>query len=139
MFRWRETQRGSVAVQVGLLAAVLIGFGALGTEVTQLLLRQRQMQSAADAAALSGAMALTSKQGADYQREARAIAATSGFRDRAGSTRVTVNGPHGNSAASVEVVITQTQTLPMLGLFVSGGIDVGARAVATAPPARLSE
>lgn len=139
MRRRRKAQRGSIAVQVGLLSAVLIGFAALGTEVTLLFLRQRQMQSAADAAALSAAMALTSKHAEDYQREARAIAAASGFRDGAGGTRITVNGPHGHSTSAVEVIIAQPQTLTLLGLFMAGSIDVGARAVATAPPARLSE
>ena len=139
MTRRRKAQRGSIAIQVGLLATVLIGFAALGTEVTLLFLRQRQMQSAADAAALSAAMALTGKPAEDYQREARAIAAASGFRDGTGGTRIIVNAPYGHRASAVEVIIRQPQALTILGLFIAGRIDVGARAVATAPPARLSE
>ncbi len=43
---------GSVAIQLALLLVVVIGMAALGVEITFLLFKHRQMQSAADAAAL---------------------------------------------------------------------------------------
>ncbi|HEY3267582.1 MAG TPA: pilus assembly protein TadG-related protein [Armatimonadota bacterium] len=48
-------QRGSTLIQVVLMMVVLIGFTALTTDYGILVLRQRQLQVAVDAAALSGA------------------------------------------------------------------------------------
>ena len=123
-------QRGSIAVQVGLLATVLIGFAGLGTEVTLLLLRQRQLQSAADAAALSAAMIPSG-----YRTEALAIAAEAGFRNGITGTSVTINSPpatgdHRGDAGAVEVIISQPQKVAMLGLFVADELEISARAVA---------
>jgi Putative Flp pilus-assembly TadE/G-like len=137
MSRRRHAQRGSIAVQVGLLATVLIGFAALGIEVTQLLLRQRQMQSAADAAALSAAMVHASDHPAGYRGEALAITAEAGFRNGKDGAFVAVNNPpvtgdHRGEAEAVEVIIRQTQKVAMLGLFITNEPEVGARAVAIA-------
>ena len=136
MMGQRRARRGSVAVQIGLLATVRVGFAALGTEVTLLLLRQRQMQSAADAAALSGAMVRAGDHPSDYAGEALAIAAAVGFRDGSDGTSVKVSA---GAPGAVTVVITTSQTVAMLSLFMSGSVGIAARAVATAPPARLTE
>ena len=141
MIKWQEARRGSVAVQVGLLAMVLIGFAALGTEVTLLLLRQRQMQSAADAAALSAAMVSSG-----YRNEALAIAAEAGFRNGGDGIRVSVNKPpatgdHRGEVMAVEVIISQPRKAAMLGLFIANELEVSARAVAMGgrSPVRLAE
>ena len=44
---YRRSERGAVAVQVALTMLALIGLASLGTEVTYLLLNQRQAQAAA--------------------------------------------------------------------------------------------
>ena len=49
-----------MAAHVAVMMIVIVGFAALGIEVGYLLLKHRQMQSAADAAAMSGATALGS-------------------------------------------------------------------------------
>ena len=76
-----RSRRGSVAIMMGALLAVLMGMVALGTEITFVLYKQRQMQSAADTAALSAATALSKGYPADFTVEGRAISAASGFVD----------------------------------------------------------
>ena len=70
-----DAVRGSVAVTVALVAVVLIGLVALGVEVTSLFLKQTQMQSAADASAVAGAMALAESSPSGLTVEAKAVAA----------------------------------------------------------------
>jgi len=48
-------RRGAVAIQVALMLTAIVGVSALGTEITFLLYKHRQMQSAADSAALGAA------------------------------------------------------------------------------------
>jgi hypothetical protein len=133
----QHASRGSVAVFLGLMLAVLIGIAALGTEVVYAMVRERQMQATASAAAVSAALALTTLHPADPIAEARAIAATSGFTNGTGGTTVTVNipplrGPYAGIAKAVEVIVGQPQTLPLSGLFFVGPWNINARAVALA-------
>lgn len=128
-------RRGSVAIQIGLLLTVIVGMSALGTEITFLMYKHRQMQSAADSAALGAATALATGRPSDPVLEARAIAASLGFVDGVNSTTVTVNRPpltgvHTADTAAVEVVVSQPQLLTMVGLFREGLVSVGAHAVA---------
>jgi hypothetical protein len=107
----------------------------LGTEITFVMYKQRQMQSAADSAAHGAATALSKGYPANHALEAKAIAATGGFVDGAGGVVVTVNKPpaSGNNTANagaVEVIITQPQTLQLVSLFSEAAFNVGARAVA---------
>jgi hypothetical protein len=53
-----EKQGGQVLVQVALLLVVLLGFLALAVDVSQVYLKRRQLQNAADAAALEGARSM---------------------------------------------------------------------------------
>lgn len=136
------SERGSVAIQIGLALIVVIGMVALGIEITFLMYKHRQMQSAADSAALGGATALAIGYPADFALEARAIAASVGFVHGVDDVTVTVNSPptigsHVGDTSAVEVIVQQSQTLSMVGLFRAGLFDVGARAVATQGNANL--
>jgi hypothetical protein len=128
-------RRGSVAIQIGLMMIVVLGVVALGTEITFLMFKHRQMQSAADSAALGGATALGTGFPADFVLQARAIAASAGFVHGVDAATVAVNHPPTIGAlagdpSAVEVFVAQPQTLGMISLFRSGLFDVGARAVA---------
>lgn len=133
---WRD-RRGGVAIQLAFLMLFLMGMGALGTEVVYLLLMHRRMQSAADAAALNSATALSAGYPAVPSVEALATTAAAGFTNGTNSTTVTVNipplsGPRAGDAGSVEVIVSQPQTLGLISLFGPATYEVGARAVATA-------
>jgi len=130
-----QARDGSVATVLAILLLTLIGFAALGTDVTYAIVKQRQMQAVATAAALSGATALMTGYPADYTVEAKAVAASVGFANGTAGTTVTINHPpaSGNytaSATAVEVIISQPQTLPLAGLFGPRNWTVRGRAVA---------
>ena len=129
-------ERGSVAVHIGLMMIVLIGMAALGIEVGSLYLAQRRMQAAADAAAVSAAMARATGRPADFRIEAKAVASTFGYINGVNGTTITVNspparGPNSANLAAIEVIVSQPQELALIKVYRSGTFDVGARAVAT--------
>lgn len=132
----RHDTRASVAIHIALISTVLIGMSALGIETGVLFMKQRSMQSAADAAAYSAALARATGQPADYRTEAKAIAASYGYVDGVDGTAVTINspparGPNAGNAAAIEVIVSQPQDLSLMKVYRSGAVNVGARAVAT--------
>jgi Putative Flp pilus-assembly TadE/G-like len=78
-------ERGAVSVMMGFLIIPLVGFLALGFEASNWYLTTRGMQNAADSATLAAAI----NAGANYDVEARAVAAQYGFVD--GTNNVTVS------------------------------------------------
>ena len=85
--RLRADERGGVAIMMGILMIPLVGFLALGFEVSNWYLITRGMQNAADAAALAAAI----NNGPNYDVEARAVAATYGFVDGVNNVLVGVS------------------------------------------------
>ena len=83
--RLRADERGGVSVIMGFLLIPLVGFLALGSEVSNWYLITRGMQNAADAATLAAAI----NNGANYNVEALAVAAQYGFIN--GQNNVTVS------------------------------------------------
>src|SRR4029079_3494960 len=121
--------------QIGLVLSVLVGMTALGTEMTFLSFKHRQMQSAADSAAQSAATRIAKGYPDDFRLEANAVAAQVGFVNGAGGVTVTVNQPpssgtHTADSTAIEVIITQPQTLALVSVFRSALFSVSVRAVA---------
>lgn len=126
---------GSVAIQLALATIVILGMVSLGVEITFLMYKHRQMQTAADAAAFSSAVAKKAGYPSDYSLEARAVTASVGYVNGTDGVAITVNSPplSGNyttNSGAVEVVVSQPQTLGLISLFRSSLFSVGARAVA---------
>jgi hypothetical protein len=133
---WRSSQ-GSVAVLVALVLVMLLGFGALGTEVVFAMFKQRQMESTASSAAQAGAVALMTGHPTDFTIETRAVATTAGFTNGTAGVTVTINhppltGPNTGNASAVEVIVGQPQTMLLSRLFFAGTWNITGRAVATA-------
>jgi len=84
--RLRRDERGTVSVMMGFLIIPLMGFLALGFEVSNWYLISRGMQNAADAATIAAAV----NNGANYAAEAKAVAAAYGFVNGANNVSVTV-------------------------------------------------
>jgi Flp pilus assembly protein TadG len=84
LHRLREDQRGTVSVIMGFLIIPLVGALGIGFEVSNWYMNGRGMQNAADAAALAAA----TNGGANYDVEAKAVAARYGFVD--GVNNITV-------------------------------------------------
>ncbi len=130
----RQSRRGSVAIVMAIALPVTIGMLGLGAEISFLLYKQRQMQSAADAAALGGATAVQSGHPAPAV-EARGTTGFLGFVHGAAGVTVAVNkpplsGPQAGNNSAVEVIITQPYTMRLISLVHSGLFNVTARAVA---------
>ncbi|MEN9718583.1 MAG: hypothetical protein RIQ99_1461 [Pseudomonadota bacterium] len=131
-------RRGSVAVQVALVLTVLVGFAALGLEITTLLLQQRKQQAAADAAAI--AAGVTGRTTTQLTNEALAMTGNYGFVNGSNSVVVTVNKPATGGtydANSVEVIVQKAYPARLLKLFKYSSFTIKARAV-SAPGRRSS-
>ncbi len=132
----KSRRRGSVAIQIGILMTILIGMAGLGTEIPYLMFKQRQLQTAADSAALSAAVALTAGY-PDITTEANGVTAALGFVNGTGNVTVTVNNPpksgnYTSNSSAVEVIVIQPQTLKMAGLLGVSQYNLTARTVALA-------
>jgi Flp pilus assembly protein TadG len=132
--RFCRSNRGSVAIMMGITLTVTIGVAGLGAEITFLLFRHRQLQTVADAAALSAAAAMQAGY-PTFDVEARAVAASLNFPNGVNGVAITPNNPPGSGAyarntGAVEVIASQPQTLAMVGLVSNGLFNVTARAVA---------
>ena len=133
----RRAERGSVAVITAITLTAVLGFVALGTEVVFVLLKQREMQSTASAAALAGATAIQSGYTAKIAVEADAVAANAGFVNGTSGVTVTVNNPpvggqESGVTTAVQVIISQPQVLPISNLFNVPSWSITGRAEATA-------
>jgi Flp pilus assembly protein TadG len=141
----RQAREGAVAIQMALIFTALIGMGALASEIGFALYKHRQMQSAADAAAYGAAIAKSAGYPATLATEAYADAAAVGFVNGVNGVTIAVNnpptsGPNTTNTSAIEVIITQPQTLTVVGAVnsltgsanPSGLFNLGVRAVATA-------
>jgi hypothetical protein len=128
---WRD-ESGSV-MSFLVVVPVLMGAVAIGVETGELYRTKRQMQSAADDAALAGSIdRLAAKNNTTITATARYEAQRNGFQDGVNSVSVTVNaaptGPYASIPGAVEVVITKPQSF---GFGVtSGNFTMRARSVA---------
>jgi hypothetical protein len=114
----------------------LIGAAALGAEMGLEYFLQRQMQGAADAAALSAANAIVAGNPTGFVGEGRAVAATYGFVHGSNSTTVTitrppVSGNYTGSANAVEAVVRKPYTRILSSIVLQEPVSIAARAVAT--------
>jgi hypothetical protein len=94
--RLRADERGAVSITMGIMMIPLVGFLALGFEVSNWYMITRSMQNAADAATLAAAI----NNSANYDVEARAVAAQYGFT---------------NGVNNVTIGVSNTATCPATG------------------------
>jgi len=116
--RLRRDDSGSV-LSFLVVVPVLIGTVALGVETGQMYRVKRQMQGAADAAALSAAVdRMAGKDSATITATALYEAQRNGFQNGINSVAVTVNAPptsgsNVSTAGAVEVIITKSQSFSL--------------------------
>jgi Flp pilus assembly protein TadG len=148
-YRKPRSRRGAVAVLVALCLVVLLSCVAFSLDVGGLLERQRSVQAAADAAALTGAGELfsnyTTNKGYDSMgaavAKALAIANANGYSNDGTVSKVTARtapatyagGPYAGTPIPkgyVEVIVEYNQPRYFSALMGSGAIKVNARSVA---------
>lgn len=137
----RQSSDGSVLAYVVVLP-VLAGALAIGVETGELYSTKRHMQSAADDAALAGAIdSLAAASTSTIAADARYEAQRNGFTNGSGTVNVAVNvppasGPNVGKANAVEVIITKTLNLSFARVLnnwlgqTSSGYTLTARSVA---------
>lgn len=126
--RLRSDTSGSV-VTFMVVVPVLIGILAIGVETGQFYRVKRQMQGAADAAALAGSIdRLAGKSTAIITTTAQYEAQRNGFTNGASGVVVTVNAPptsgsYISTTGAVEVIVTKTQSFS-LGAVINSWMGV---------------
>jgi Flp pilus assembly protein TadG len=142
MFRWKRTLRnenGQVLVIAALAMSSLLGFVGLATDVGMLFRTRRNIQIAADAAAVAGAVdylyngTVTSAKSA-----AKAASSSNGFTDGTSGATVTVNippasGPNAGNAAFVEAIVSYPRKTMFMSMFGFRKMTIKTRAVAGTP------
>lgn len=133
MKRMRD-ESGQVAIMAALSLTCILGFVGLATDVGVLLHAKRNLQIAADAAALAGANEINIDS-TQIIAAAKAASAQNGYTDGTNSVTVTptngpADGPHAGDASYVEAIVTQTQPTFFMRLFNFSSMPVSARAVA---------
>jgi len=108
----RHGERGQVLILVAVALLVLLAFAALAVDVGHLYGERRQMQNAADAAALAGARVLCENWASAATREALAETTAIDYAERNGATTVTVTTPFSpTNVVSVTAATTSTSFL----------------------------
>lgn len=142
--QWQRLKRNEQGTVVAFLVAVpvLAGTLAIGLETGQLYRVKRQMQNAADAAALAGAIdRIAAKSNDVITTTARFEAQRNGFTNGASGVVVTVNAPpttgaHIATTGAVEVIITKTMSFSFGAVIhnwmgqTSSGFNMRVRSVA---------
>ena len=131
-----KREDAGVATFVSLALPVLLGLGGLSIDVGRWYTEKRSLQTAADAAAVGGAMELTEHRPENIETEALADAAINGAPLVTGTT-ITVNnppsmGPNSADDKAVEVIITRQSSAMLSSLILDDDPTVVARAVAIA-------
>jgi len=124
-------KRGAAAVLTAVAATTMLGVGGLAVPVGNWYLLRRNMQAAADAASLAGALSLDGGASAtDVEAVARSVASRNGFVNRPGDTTVAVTANTGTG--QVMVLVERSSTSRLLKAAGVSGSTNAVRAHATA-------
>lgn len=127
-------RRGALLATTAIAMPVVAGFAGLGIEVGMWYSDKRDLQTAADAAALSGAFERVRGNPAGLQSAANYEAQRNGFATTSPNT-IAVNNPplsgaRAGETTAVEVVLTRDHALLLTSLLASSNVTVAARSVA---------
>ena len=130
-------ERGQALPLVAISMLVVLGLSSLAIDVGSWRYQQRRAQTAADSAAMAGAVQLGySSTLSSITTSAQTDAASNGFTNGSGGTTVTVNQPplsgaYAGNTQAVEVIVSQPQAVHFGGALLGlSSTTVAARAVA---------
>jgi Flp pilus assembly protein TadG len=129
-------ESGQTLIFVALSMTFLLGVVGMATDVGTLLHDRRNLQIAADSAAIAGAVEENiNPAAANVQAAGQRAATQNGITNGSNGAVVTINtppasGPHAGAAGYVEAIVTQTEPVFFMKLFSFTSMNVGARAVA---------
>jgi uncharacterized membrane protein len=118
---------GQTILLVTLSLFVLLGLAGLATDTGLLWTEQRQIQTAADAAAVAGA--LTVVNGGDVTTAAKTDSSVNGFTDGTSGVTVTVNNPplngsYAGDSTAVETIVSKPEPTFFLGALGVNSLSV---------------
>ena len=134
--RFPKDESGQVLVITVLAMTVLLGFLAFAVDMGLLFHAKRNIQIAADAAAIAGALDYEINTSVTKAQAAGQAASTAnGFTNGVNGVTVTINpppvyGPEATKVGYVEAIVQQTNPTFFMGIVGPKTITVGARAVA---------
>jgi Flp pilus assembly protein TadG len=131
--RLARDKTGAIGITMGVMSTALVGVGGMAIDVSDWYLTRRGMQSAADAAAVAGAMKLAT---GGTNQQVITLAKADATRNSFGETNgATVNVTPDGVARTVKVDITRPATLYLASLFLPQAPLISATATAgIAPP-----
>ena len=138
MKRFRN-EDGQTLVLTALCMTAMLGFMALALDVGLAFRAKRNMQIAADSAAIAGAMNyLYNTSTTSAQTAGKSASASNGYTDGLNGTTVTintppVNGPNAGNAGYVEAIVSNPVPTFFMKMFGRSALTVKTRAVAAAP------
>jgi Flp pilus assembly protein TadG len=141
MMRILRDEHGQTLVLTALCLGAMLGFVALATDVGVMFHSRRNMQIAADSAAVAGALDyLYNGSTTTAQTAAQSASSSNNFTNGTNGAVVTVNipptsGPNVGSAGYAEVIVSQPINTGFMRYFGTNSVAVSARAVAGAPTA----
>lgn len=139
--RFHSDQRGIIIIMFALMLPIIVAFIGLGVEVTYWFAASRDLQAAADAAALAGSYELAEGRSSSVGSVATTEAGSNGWESTGGTITIRsfdfnatypATGNYTADQDAVEVVLTQDQNLMFAGYFMSSDITITARAVGLA-------
>ncbi len=132
---WRRRERGQIYVLMSLGIVALLGMAGLGADIGVIYGTRRQMQTAADAAAIAAANALqgSSSVAAGYQTAANDAASINGFTNATNGVTITTSEVSCPGAASEQCVqVNIAQAVPTYFLRALGKSSISLDTVAIA-------
>jgi hypothetical protein len=136
LLRFGGDESGSYLIMAGMMMPILAGIIGLGTEVGVWYLKHRNMQAAADSAAVSAATAYYVEGSVtDLAVQAQAVTVGYGLVNGSNGSSVAVNhppssGPNVSTSKAIEVIISQPQKRLFTALWNSSPLTISARSVA---------
>lgn len=141
--RLRSEQRGSALIITALSMPVLIGAAGLAVDTIQWTLWKRQMQRAADSAALAGAYAVGQSKSADTSARADLVkTADLTYSVAPVVQNAPTTGPNAGNAMAVRVILNTTRAMPFSGMFMAKPpefrVEATAAVITTSPHCLIS-
>ena len=133
----RKKEEGQILVLVALALIVLIGVMGLAIDMGYLRYMKRQIQTAADAGAIAGALELGSCGSGcsgPITTAAQTASSENGFANGVKGVTIGVNAPpiagdpYAGAAGVVEVIVSQVEPVHFASIFGVGSVTVNARA-----------
>ena len=130
--RFGRSEGGQVLILSVLFMTAIFMLGVFVVDLGLWVSERRVAQTAADMAAMAGAVSLSQGNTSEAVDKAKEWATKNGYTQGTDNATVIVNYPYNSDNTKIEVEVSKPATLLFGSIFSLAGIDVGARAVSSA-------